>query len=144
MHGGIESHLIHAQLALRFGLMAVAGVSIFQALEDWATFVHARRNNDPSVKAPMFVGRGIMGLAILFFSPALLNRAMALQWDELAIELSTIVAMLLTLIFFLSMNVSRLVYYGSGKKDAVFRTLPVLLAAVILVIVGAFVNVQVG
>lgn len=144
MTGGLEAHLIHTQLALRFGLMALAGVSIYWAVEDFAGWIKAKRHKDPTIKAPLFAAKGFMGIAILFYSPALLNRAMVVRMEEIVVEICTIVAMICTLLFFLSMHVSRLLYYGYEKKEALWRTLPVLLAAALLVMIGAFVNVQVG
>ena len=150
----ITVHLVQIQLALRFGLMALAGVAVFWSVEDILTYVKARRvwkelnsrqeENVAPPQAPLFVGKGLMGLAVFFFSPALLNRALALEWGDNAIDACTIVAMLFTLAFFVSMNMSRLVYYGSGAREALWRTLPVLLATAILVAVGAFVDVAVG
>lgn len=136
-------NLIQTLVALRFGLLTLACVAIYWSLEDIARYVKLRRSKEQETPpAPLFVSYGFVGLAAILSAPLVLNRALKWGWTEETTFGLQVVAMLLTMAFFLTMNASRQLYYGSTYKEAVARTVPVLLATVILIGIGASLDVQ--
>lgn len=136
------NNLDQVQVALRFGLLCLAGVAIFWSVEDFSGYLKARRRNEP-VSTPLFVMLGAMGVATFFFAPAFLNKSLSMRWSEYTLQYLKIFAMFMTMLFFIGMSWSRLRYYGTSNRTAILKTVPIVLATLMLIGVGAYLDVAV-
>lgn len=129
--------IVQVMIALRFAVATLAVIALyFGALDIWE---HIRGRG---TRAPFlyYVTKVVIAAAVLFYTPGGMLRLAVIRLNPQIAASLTIFAMVLTCAYFIMMQTVKHLYAGEDQRTAWRRTVPSILATVLLMAIGASVH----
>jgi hypothetical protein len=133
----LSENMLRMMVALRFGVITLASLALYWAICDISEHWRGRGTRAPGL---YYFVKVIMALSILLYSPAGLLRAAVIKINPVLTAYLTMTAMVLTCAYFILMQTVKHLYAGETKRTAWLRTVPIVIATVLLMGLGAIVN----
>lgn len=141
MLGIMERHLspemLQLMLALRFGVITLASLALYWAICDVYEHWKGRGTRAPGL---YYFTKIVMAVSVLFYTPGGLVRLAVIRMDPILAATCTMIGMLLTCAYFILMQTVKHLYAGESKRTAWLRTVPLVIATVLLMGLGATVH----
>lgn len=141
MLGIVERHLsddmLQLMLALRFGVITLACLALYWAICDVIEHWRGKGTRAPGL---YYVLKIIMAVSVLLYTPGGLLRLAAIRMDPQIAAYFTMGGMVLTCVYFILMQTAKHIYAGESKRTAWLRTVPLVIATVLLMGLGATVH----